>query len=289
MRIFLTSDSDPGRIPLHGILADRGDIVQEPGELGAGALVSTTDWTADAVIAAIFDDNPSQERRQSILVEVGVAIGRGIPTLVLSRPGLQLPSLVGVPRIDADPEDTNTLALKVELFLQGVLKNSPRKSTNFSGATAGPVSKASISSLAGLELEQAVGQLLQAAGAEFIRETHETSINGGDRAESIERADFALYIPGHETDLGLVLVEVKSVENAIDPQRRLHVAAQSLSDHTRKGSAALGLLVYDGKPVRLSSIPLTAALSIGELTAQLEDDPLATILRRARNQAIHGM
>ncbi|WP_155289562.1 hypothetical protein [Rhodococcoides fascians] len=289
MRIFLTSDSDPGRIPLRGILAERGDIVQEPGELGAGALVSTTDWTADAVIAAIFDGDPSQERRESILVEVGVAIGRGIPTLILSRPGLQLPSLVGLPRIDADPEDADTLALKIDLFLQGVLKHSPRKSPMFTGAAAGPVSKASISLLAGLELEQAVGQLLQAAGAEFIREARVNSVNGGDRAESIEIADFALYIPGHETDLGLVLVEVKSVANAVDPKRRLRTAAQRLSGYAMRGSAALGLLVYDGKPVRTSSAPLTACLSIGELAGQLESAPLATVLRRARNKAIHGM
>ncbi|KJK11766.1 hypothetical protein UB45_10955 [Terrabacter sp. 28] len=131
----------------------------------------------------------------------------------------------------------------------------------------------------GLELEARVGRLLQAAGSNLVESS--PSRRSGP--------DFAMYLPGHEIDVGLILVEVKGVRQSADSKRRLREAAAQLSSQVLTARAALGLLLYDGLPVKLPTTPLVVAMSIDELTAQLENSALPVILRTARNRAIHEM
>lgn len=176
--------------------------------------------------------------------------------------------------------DLATLDLKVDLFLEGVREGAPRNPPNSAQTGTARVSRAAVAQLSSLGLEDMVGRLLVAAGSSLL-ESDTSPRSGGP--------DYALYLPGHETDVGMVLVGVKSVSRSIEPRRRLREAATQLSSDVLTARAALGLLVYDGPTLRLPSTPLVVAMSVDELTAQLESSALPAILRRARNQAIHGM
>jgi hypothetical protein len=162
--------------------------------------VADTEWQADAAIAVLLAGRPPQQQPAAVLVEIGVAVGRHVPTLILSKGETQLPSLAGVPRIDADLHDVDTMALKVELFLQGVREKSPTKFPASAGRPVSPLTRGSLRLLSSLELEEAVGQLLQLSGSEFIRE------GSSSRRET---ADFVLHVENNESDLGLVLIEVR--------------------------------------------------------------------------------
>ena len=280
MRVFLTSDSKAGRSALRQILEGHGHLVEEPSDFGAGALLASTDAHADAVIAVVLAGRPPLQRRAAVLVEVGIAVGRSIPTLIISRPGLQLPSLAGVPRMEADLEDLATLDLKVDLFLEGVRDGAPSKPPKSAQSGIAPVARAAMAQHTGLELEEMVGRLLLAAGSNLIE---------NERSPRSDGPDYALYLQGHETDVGMVLVEVKAVRQSAEPRRRLREAAVELSSQVLTARAALGLLVYDGPSVTDSSTPLVVAMSVDDLTAQLENAALPVILRKARNRAIHGM
>ena len=280
MRGFLTSDSKAGWSILRRILEGKGHSVAEPTDSGAGALLASSEVQADAVIAVMLASSPPLQRRAAVLVEIGIAVGRSIPTLIISKPGLPLPSLAGVPRMDADLKDAATLELKVDLFLQGVRDGAPRDLPESAKIGATPVSRAAAAQLSSLELEERVGRLLVAAGSSFLENENSPRSTG---------PDYALYLQGHETDVGMVLVEVKAVSRSTDPRRRLREAATQLSAYVLTARAALGLLVYDGPTLRIPATPLVVAMSLDELTAQLESSALPSILRRARNRAIHGM
>lgn len=280
MRVFLTSDSKAARALLRSILESQGHQVEDPSELGAGALVAKTNWTADAVIAALLTSRPPQQQRAAVLVEIGVSVGRGLPTLVLTKTGAQMPSLSGVPRIDADLSDADTMALKVELFLQGVREGSPSKPAASPGLVSHPGARRTLGDQSGQELEIRVRQVLGVGGSELVRDY---------AYDDVSSADFALYVPGEDFDLGLVLVEVKSVIQSGDARRRIREAAAQLSSHVMQSRAGLGLLVYDGPTLKLPSTPLVAAISIADLSHELGSTTLAHVLRRARNEAIHGM
>lgn len=281
MRVFLTSDSRAGRSTVRRILEVQGHSVVDPDDSGAGALLASNDSQADAVVAVMLASRPPLQRRAAVLVEIGIAVGRSIPTLIISKPGLPLPSLAGVPRMEADLSDTEMLDLKVDLFLQGAREGVPRRPPKTTSAGGNnPLPRAAIAAFRGLELEEMVGRLLVEGGSSLLRS--ERSLRGGV-------ADYALYLQGHETDIGMVLVEVKSVVQSAEPRRRLREAASRLSALVLEASAALGLLVYDGPTLRLHTTPLVVAMSVDELATQLESTPLPVILRRARNRAIHGM
>ncbi|UVT25007.1 hypothetical protein NXT08_22670 [Rhodococcus pyridinivorans] len=280
MNILLTSDSTPARDLVHSILIDRGNVIREPDELGAGALATRSDWVPDAVIAAMFGDQSTPARREAILVEIGIAIGRGLPVLLLAAPGQVLPSLAGVPRVSVDIDDRNTLALKIDLFLQAILQNSPSEPTLQSATVGAPISAPVQPFKQGLILEESVGHLLKLAGAQLIL---------SDKPNSKDHAGFAFYIPGHEIDIGVVLVEVKSIVNSKDAQNLLRHAANHLSSQVLRNGAALGMIVHDGKPIKVHSTPMTVSISMSELAAELENADLLQVIKLSRNRAVHGM
>jgi len=121
---------------------------------------------------------------------------------------------------------------------------------------------------------------LRATGADVVERPH----SGIDYA-----IDLAASIPGEEQSLGPLLVEVKSGRLK---SVTLETAQEQLSEYVLRSRSGLGLLIYDEAPANprpRRSAPLVFALGVDELLTQLEQAPLGSILKQARNRAVHGM
>src|SRR5436190_1737934 len=127
MQVLLTSNSTLGTEVLQPLLRRSGHVVLEPTVLGAGARLASTSWDVQAALAVFFAARPPRIRQMATLVELGIVLGRELPTLIIARPGLELAALEGISRIDADPSDAETLELKVGLFLDSVQSGLPRR------------------------------------------------------------------------------------------------------------------------------------------------------------------
>ena len=215
-------------------------------------------------------------------VEIGVALGRGTPVLVVGRENRQTSALTSLPRIDASLEDLATLELKLDLFLEGVGGGVARERFGKPSFSVKP--RAAIpTSTAGQSLGRAVKELLNGSGTAMFTEAL-TSVDG-------DRPDLAFYVEGIESDLGLVLVEVKQFAPSTDVSRRLRDASSQLSNYVTRTSAGLGLLVYEaekGSVSRRALSPLTIAVPYHTLREELAERPLGDVMRRLRNEAIHG-
>jgi hypothetical protein len=279
MRVLVTADSARARDVLKSLLLDRGYDVVDPAELGAGALLARSEWEADAMIAGLLAPRPSPLQRSAVLVEVGIALGRGVPLLLLTLGGKpRIPALTQVPQVEANLSDSETLALKIDLFFQGVSSGAPREpSTSASRPTkTQPAAQQSTTAL-----ERAVSALLYNNGASLVATREDAS----DR-----RPDLAFFVEGAES-VGLVLVEVKHFHGE-QWRRRLRETVEQLGQQVNLASAGLGLIVYDGvdHPGQLQTgRSLVAAISLAQLTDQLDRQALPDFVRRVRNAAIHGL
>jgi hypothetical protein len=250
-------------------------------ELGAGALLAAADWDVDAVVAGFFASRPTQRQLGAVLVEAGVALGRGIPVLLLTRAGVQAPALTGVPRIEANLEDLETLALKLDMVLQGVHGGVPRQAAV--EAVVSPRITAEIARVTGYELKQTVAGILQVSSSAVFTEARSDSPAGG--------ADFAFYFKGREADLGLVLIEVKQIRGS-EWQRRIREASHQLARYVAQANAGFGLVIYDGDslpPQLRTADPFVVAISLESLQIDLEQRSLVDVVWRLRNEAIHGL
>jgi len=267
------------------LLSRGGHEVEDPTALGAGALLAASDWTADAVIAVLLRKRPPKQRLDAMLVEVGIALGRQLPVLLLADQQLALPPLVGVPRIDttmaAAKADSSLLGTKINLFLRGVesrISRRPSQDISIGPGSTHPISSETVS---GLTFQSQVGEVLRSTGVEVLRAGHLTP--------GSERADFAIYLPGVHPELGIVLVEAKQFSRGSTNKDNLNRAALQLSKQVLNAHASLGLLLYDGGELRLPATPLVVSMPLNELANRLADAPLDAVLRRARNEAIHAL
>lgn len=282
MRVLITADSATARRKLQAIVESGGHTVLDATELGAGALLAAAVWDADAVVAGLFARRPSQQQRSAVLVETGIALGRGTPVLLLTRENVPVPALTGVPRIEASLDDPETLALKLDLFLQGVRGGAPRQPA--AGIVTSSKQRPQPTNYAtGYELERTVADLLASSGSVLFTELRPNSPS--------DRPDLAFYVKGSEIDLGLILVEVKRI-NTAEWSRRLRDASHQLARYVAQANAGLGLVVYDGDKVplqRRTLAPQIVAISLANLRGELLERPLEDIVRRLRNEAIHGL
>jgi hypothetical protein len=280
MRVLVTADLTIARRQLQAVVEAGGHTVLDSTELGAGALLAAVAWDADAVLAGFFASRPTQRQLGAVLVEAGIALGRGIPVVLLTRAGVRAPALTGVPRIEANLDDPETLALKLELVLQGVHGGVPRESAV--KAVVSPRITVEAARVSGYELEQTVADLLRASSSAVFTESRSNSPDGG--------ADFAFYLKGREADLGLILVEVKQVRG-LQWQRRIRDASHQLTRYVAQANAGFGLVIYDGEslpPQLRTADPFVVAISLESLEKELEQRSLADVVWRLRNEAIHG-
>jgi hypothetical protein len=252
----------------------RGHVVEDPTTEGAGALLAGGDLDVDAFVAVFWLARAPQRQRSALFVEIGIAIGRGVPVLLVTKPNLKVASLAGLPRIVATDDPDPIFDVQIELFLEGVYKkiDQPTFKRSSDGSPHAPLARTQ-----GLDFEKSVDALLSSSAVEFMKST-------GARDD---RADFTLYFSGDDGDLGVVLVEAKNWSRP-PSGALLRDTLLRLSDQVLRSGAGLGLLVVSEHIEKIPATPLVAVASIDELRLQLAERSLPGMLRRARNESIHG-
>jgi hypothetical protein len=218
----------------------------------------------------------------TIFLEAGIALGQGLPLIVLAEdPDEDLPIFGGLASdvwTIAGAKDEASIRLHLTLFTKVLEARRP------TAADSGPRPPLSVSLLEvpdtigqrARNLEEEVFGLLRACGA---RVEAEAVSAGGDHV------DAAALIPGSELAIGPVLIEVKTLRGD-----GLSAAVDQLGAFMVRSRAMLGLVVYDGPrqhSVRASGFPI-AVMHIDELREHVRQGSLGSALVYTRNAAVHG-
>lgn len=279
---------------LRAVLAERAVDIDSTSDVGAGVTLADASLAKyDFAIAVIPADHQRDASLPAIYVEIGVAVGRGLPLLVIAGPSIPpSPALAGATTIImTQPGNEEALRLHLGLFLRQVQAapraqhpaRLPAQSTpSVLAAYAARLQavRESPGGLRGVEFEQFVGDLVREAGAQ-AEERSPWEPDGG--------IDIAAFIPGEEQRLGAVMIQVKS---GTLTSRTLQETQRKLSAQVLQAGAGLGLLVYDQATPdarKVPPAPLVSRLDIDQLLAELETRPLSAVLTQARNRAVHGM
>ena len=282
---------------LRTVLAELDITATTTTQLLAGAQLATVPLDeysfAVAVLPASGPGGTPAETPATILLEAGIALGRGIPLIVLAEdPDEDLPALGGLASnvwTIGGAKDAASIRLHLTLFTKVLEITEPtRNSVPRHLAPPTVPQRTSTAETTGRpgeslqerarSLEREVLTLLQAGGAEV---ESEAVSSGGDRV------DAAALIPGTEQILGPVLIEVKALRG----QRGLSATVDQLTAFLVRSKAMLGLVVYDGphqtpRPAR--GFPIVAIMHIDELREHVRQGSLGSALIYARNAAIHG-
>lgn len=280
---------------LRAVLTDHAVGIDPTSDVGAGvALAGVSLAPYDFAVAVIPADHEHHEASlTAIYIEIGVAVARGLPLIVIAGTAIPAsPALAGAAAI-VITELGNEQALRLHL---GMFVRQMRAASQADQPARPPASPApslpaaylmrlqaareSPGGLRGPEFERFVGDLLREAGAQ-AEERYPW--------EPADGADIAAFIPGEEQRLGAVVVQVKS---GTLTSHTLRTAQHELSTYVFQAGARLGLLVYDQiapGASKVSPAPQVFSLGIDQLLAELETNPLSTVLTQARNRAVHGV
>jgi hypothetical protein len=273
--------------PLRTVLEELEVGVTTTAQLLVGAQLATVPLDtfdfAVAVLPPTGPDGTPATTPSAVYLEAGIALGRGLPLVVLAEnPDADLPG-IGDLASDvwtvAGVKDEASLRLHLSLFSKVVATRRPGSGASLHAASSPPVMVVPPSEPIGVRaqrLEDFVLFLLQAAGA-LVEEPHSSGRDGG--------VDAAVLVPGAERVLGPVLIEVKALRG-----HGLSAAVRQLATFVIERGASLGLVVYDGphqEQPQLSGLPVLA-MQVDELRRQVESGALGRTLIQARNSFVHG-
>jgi Restriction endonuclease len=279
---------------LRAVLTEHAVDIESTSDVGAGVTLADASLAHyDFAIAVIPADHQRDASLPAIYVEIGVAVGRGLPLLVIAGPSIPpSPALAGATTIIMTQlGNEEALRLHLGLFLRQ-LRAAPRVQNLARPPTPPAPSvpaayalrlegvRESPGGLRGAEFERLVSDLLREAGAQ----AEERSPWGPDGG-----IDIAAFIPGEEQRLGAVMIQVKS---GTLTSRTLQETQRQLSAQVLQAGAGLGLLVYDQATPdarKVPPAPLVSRVGIDQLLAELATKPLSALLTQARNRAVHGM
>lgn len=247
-------------------------------------------------LCVLFPAEAGWETPVSVLLEIGQAVGAGMPVLLVAEPPRRLdPALfsLSVARVPLNGK----VALSVQLgrFLQSM--HHPG-----SVAMAAPVQVVDAAELDAISLELRSLRQTEGTGggaAQVVaRRLEETALRllraAGAEAEEARRddgGDIAAWVPGTERFIpGPILVEVKLVRDQYIDRNSLNQL--QLYALTRDAPWSL-LLYYSWDPNRVVRLPpgedwpTVMVFNIEDLVSELRRQPLAQILNNERNQLVH--
>ena len=273
---------------LRTVLAELGVTATTTTQLLVGAQLATVPLDefsfAVAVLPASGPDGTPATTPATIFLEAGIALGRGVPLIVLAEdPNEDLPVLGGLASnvwTIAGAKDEASIRLHLTLFTKVLETHRPaRDSLPRPEPSAAPSVTPSSETIGRHDqgLQEEVFSLLQASGAKVESE----AVSGGG-----DRVDAAALIPGAESALGPVLIEVKALQG-----HGLSAAVNQLAAFLARSGAMFGLVVYDGprqEPGPASGFPIMA-MHIDELREHVRHGSLGSTLVYVRNSAVHGL
>lgn len=261
--------------------------------VGAGATLASTDLTAFDFAIAVLRYKRGGNRLTpgitSVLVETGIALGAGLPVLIIGDQKSDIPAALSrLPVVATDLSDSQTLSLHLRLFSKGlaaVEAHTQRQGHDYAALSATQVLEFR-SQLESARLAESGRGLLRLA----LNVLRSAGVQGERALQRFEVSDGAFYVPGHEQDLGYVLVELKAGGRVT--AKGLNAAQRKLQDAVLSRNGGLGLLIFDDPhqpPPTLQVTPLVIALSFDQLLDELARRPLAEVLLEARNAAVHRL
>jgi hypothetical protein len=295
VRCLLISQSGSDLSVLRAVLNDHAVDIDPASDSGAGVTLADVSLAQYDFAAAVIpaDHERHEASLPAIYIEIGVAVARGLPLIVIAGPSIPAsPALAGATTIVfTELGNEESLRLHLGVFLRQMqsapqverparLPASPAPSVPAAFLTRLQAVRYSPGGLRGAEFERLVGDLLREAGAQ-AEERSPWEPDGG--------VDIAAFIPGEEQRLGTVVIQVKS---GTLTSRALRAAQHGLSAYVVQAGAGLGLLVYDQIAPGAREIPPAPqvfSLGIDQLLAELETRPLSTVLTQARNRAVHAV
>ena len=297
MRCYLVGEPIANLAGLRDALSRLDVTVVEAGAAFDSAPSTGSGWipTVD-FLCAVFSSETGWETPVSIYLEIGQALGAGLPVLVIAEPPRKLDPALSPLRVVRVPI-SNQVALTshVRRFLDSIGRGETTEAppSNVERQRLASVRHdladfrrelrtLDATSQVGHRLEQIAVRLFEAAGAELQ-----------PARQHNDSADFAVWIPGTEKFLsGPLLVEVKLLRT---PRVEYRTLRQLQELALRRGSP-LSLLLYfkvaRDRPVQWPDHAARAgviALDIEDLTQRLEEQNLAQIVKNERNALIHGV
>lgn len=283
MRVLLSASAKADTHALCRDLIELGAEVVPTTEIGSGGRLARAVQTGDRLVA-LLQDSPAGNA--AILVEIGIAIGMGLPVLIVATSESTLPAILGdVFILRSAPGNSTELLLGLKLFLRAESTEPPRRAITITPPPHPDINRfrERLAELTGSpkkgvesEVERLAADLFRQFGAQV--EEQRLLPKGG-------RPDIAFSVPGQEGQLGTVLIELKFSHSP----DALEGAARQLQRYLSDQGRGLGLILYIGPEQPVRSWPMIIAWSIERLLDELTDSTLADVLIRARNEAIHNL
>jgi hypothetical protein len=275
-------------------------------DAGAGSLLAQAALEGITFALVVLPSHESEgvaAGLTAVLVEAGVVLGRGIPTLVVAEtPDSLPPALSAVPNTVASLDNADALRLQIRVFSRTTSLVSPGHSVidaqaqpivvdidaervALQEALAQPAAtEDAFTQLAGTgRFERYVFDLFARLGAEVAMNTEVTD----PQSESRYELDGVLAVRGSR---GTAIVFVEVSRGQMTPSR-LRDKSRQLWHKMRAGRPDFGLIVFtDGHgELPVMPAPLVIAMPIRQLLSELRDRSLYEILAGARNRAVHGV
>lgn len=271
---------------LRTVLAELGITATATTQLLVGAQLATVPLDefsfAVAVLPTSGPNGTPTTTPATIFLEAGIALGRGVPLIVLAEdPDEDLPVLGGLASnvwTIAGAKDEASIRLHLTLFTKVMEAHRPARDSvpRVEPPEAPPVTP-STETIGRRDqgLQEEVFALLRADGA---RVESEAVSSRGDRVDAVA------LIRGADAALGPVLIEVKALQG-----HGLSATVNQLAAFVVRSGANFGLVVYDGpRQGPASGFPI-AAMHIDELREHVRQGSLGSALIQIRNTAAHSV
>ncbi len=292
MRVYISAPSRVDLSTLKMVLAELNVQYVPTEDAHVAARSSDEDWpSVDAVLAVL--SNLGDAHHEQVYFEAGLALGRGIPVLLLADQDYhpRVPALAATLFVRANLANPEALRFHLGLWLRKVAQPNTgegRSQPRLQGQQVDvPRLRDSLSRLRGQVSGTARGRALELWVGDLFRS------GGGDLVAPSDPADrgfdFVADLPGLSPRTGPLVVQVKSTTSP----RALVAAALHLQSQVLQQRAGLGLLLFDDDDLplhfALQVVPMVISFGADELLRELEHASLADVLARSRDEAVHRL
>ncbi len=226
----------------------------------------------------------------NVMLQLGMAIGREIPLLILSTGKNVLPfDLTAFRQFDTDLGDEKLLAFQIDLFLRSLngTKQQKRRTSSSTSAHSTFVQGSPGLAFMASALERNVASAIQEAGGRVTVPSRTAKTQSSD----LLTPDLLMWLPQQDKELfNPAAVEVKRTIGV----NELPALQARLAEFVRTSSMGCGLIIVDSvnlarNMARLLPYPYIFVLGFGDFTSRLKRGELASWLKQERNRLAHGV
>jgi hypothetical protein len=233
---------------------------------------------ADFVIGVITDGS------DNVMFEVGIAIGLGIPVLLLTTRKRPLPfDLASFRHFSTDLKDAKLLSLQLDLFVRSLTaprSDKRRPLTAYSG-NVDRIQDQPAPKLFDSALEQNISAAIYRAGGR---------VTIPSRSRRVLTPDLLMWLPEMDSELfNPAAIEAKKTISA----QNLPLLQHRLGEFVRNSNMGCGLIVVNSvklarNPAQIVPYPFVFIIGLGDFKSTLEQGELASWIRQERNRLAHG-